>query len=409
MTAKLTDAQCLEAVQAYADHGTEPVAAKRVGLARSAFRVRLDAARARGIKPDLTKQAKSKDAEIKSLRRALKEAEDQLLEDDKIREQFYQLAAATAAPPKWIVDTKNLGNTGVPMTLWSDWHFGEVVRKKDVGGVNEFNIKIAQERIRRLTERVIKLSLHHMVNPDYPGIVCALGGDMISGDIHEELAETNDAPTMEVLLLLYDALVAALTTLADAFGKVFVPCVSGNHGRYDKKPRYKQRATRSFEWHLYMMLEKHFKNDARVTFHIPQETDAYFAVAGHRFLLTHGDTLGVKGGDGIIGALGPIARGATKVGRSEAQIGRNFDTLMMGHWHTYIPRGDASPVIVNGALKGYDEYARLAMRVPFSRPCQALWFVHPEHGITAQWCVFLDERKNMAKTNDFVTVWKGRK
>jgi hypothetical protein len=79
----------------------------------------------------------------------------------------------------------------------------------------------------------------------------------------------------------------------------------------------------------------------------------------------------------------------------------------MGHWHTYIPRGDACPVIVNGALKGFDEYARLFLRVPYSRPSQALWFVHPSHGITAQWQVYLDEKRKSADTAKWLT-WEQR-
>ena len=169
----------------------------------------------------------------------------------------------------------------------------------------------------------------------------------------------------------------------------------GNHGRATIKPRAKNRVYTSYEWNLYCHLERFFKGDKRFLFQVPSEADAYFKVYNHRFLLTHGDSLGVKGGDGIIGAIGPIARGTVKVGRSEAQIGRDFDTLLMGHWHTYVPRSDAIHAIVNGSLIGYNEYARLMLRVPYSRPSQALWFVHPFYGITSQWPVWLDwERKS---------------
>jgi hypothetical protein len=30
------------------------------------------------------------------------------------------------------------------------------------------------------------------------------------------------------------------------------------------------------------------------------------------------------------------------------------------------------------------------LRAPYSRPSQALWFTHPEHGITAHWQVYLE-------------------
>jgi hypothetical protein len=117
-------------------------------------------------------------------------------------------------------------------------------------------------------------------------------------------------------------------------------------------------------------------------------------VYGTRFLLTHGDALGVKGGDGIIGSIGPIMRGSIKVRDQEIQLGEQIDMILMGHWHQmlWLPR-----VIVNNCLKGFDEFARLAVRAPFSRPSQALFFVHPQHGITARWEVFLEGQRRAEK------------
>ena len=159
-----------------------------------------------------------------------------------------------------------------------------------------------------------------------------------------------------------------------------------------EKPRFKGRVTTSFEFLLYRQLEDVFADDPRVTFRIPRETDAHFSAYGVRFLLTHGDSLGVKGGDGMIGALGPIARGAIKTYTSESQIGRDFDVLLIGHYHQYrcIPE---MGVIANGSLVGYNEYARLQLRARYERPIQALWLVHPKQGVTARWPIFLDERR----------------
>ena len=316
---------------------------------------------------------------------------------ETIRQQIYQLAERTPNPPKWIAAPRKRGLPGVPMTMWSDWHYGEVVNASEVGGVNSFNRKIAQQRIHKLVEHTADLAIHHMTKPEYPGVVVCLGGDFYTGTIHDELRETNEGFLFQVLQELQDEMAGALARMADVFGRIFVPCVVGNHGRTTLRPRAKGRVFENYEWNLYCQLERHFRGDRRIQFMIPGETDAYFTVLGHRFLLTHGDTLGVKGGDGIIGALGPITRGTIKVGRSEAQIGRDFDTLLMGHWHTFIPRGDASAALVNGSLKGYDEYARLILRVPYARPSQALWFIHEHHGFTAQWPIYLDEPRSRKK------------
>ena len=285
----------------------------------------------------------------------------------------------------------------ISIVVWSDWHFGEVVSRIQMGGANEFNTPIAKRRVRTLVEKTIEITKHHMVRPNYPGIVVCIGGDMITGAIHEELGATNDRTVMQSCLDVQESLIWALTKIADEFGRVFVPCVVGNHPRTTHKPRMKNAAWENYEWNVYCQLERHFKDDKRIQFSIPAEADCFFEVQGHRFMFTHGDRLGVKGGDGIIGMLGPVARGAIKVGRSEAQIGRDFDTLILGHWHTFIPRSRASSVMVNGTLKGYDEYAHLGLRAPSSPPSQALFFVNEKYGITCQWELILEAGQKTLK------------
>ena len=190
--------------------------------------------------------------------------------------------------------------------------------------------------------------------------------------------------------------------MAGRFGKAFIPCVVGNHGRSTKKMQMKQRVFTSHEWNIYCNLERYFRQSKHVQFMIPSEADAFFTVFGHRYMLTHGDSLGVKGGDGIIGAIGPIMRGNLKTHRSEAEIKRDFDTMVIGHWHQYLT---LPGLIVNNSFKGYDEYARLGLRAPYSRPSQALWFTHPEHGITAHWQVYL-EKLRTANTDMKWVEWQ---
>lgn len=406
---RLTDAELVETLRVLRAHGTPTAAAKFLGVPRATFRERIALAEGRNLTADtpvLDEAAKLKIA-LKAAQRDIKALQVEHDTAESVRQRIYELASRSPAPPKWL-DKPRTGasHPGVPMTIWSDWHFGEVVRPEEVAGMNEFNLEIAKRRVEKLVDVTVELCRKHMGGGDtaasYPGIVVMLGGDMMSGDIHEELFATNDRTTQQTINDLTDVLAAALERMADEFGKVFVPCVVGNHGRASRKPRMKGRVFTSHEWNVYVNLERHFRKDKRLQFFIPSETDAHFKVCGHRFLLTHGDSLGVKGGDGIIGAIGPIMRGSIKVGNSEAAIGRNVDTIVMGHWHQmlWLPG-----CIVNGALKGYDEYARLAMRAPYSRPSQGLWFVHPQHGITAKWEVFLEAKPTAEEAGQWLT-WK---
>lgn len=328
--------------------------------------------------------------ETPALRQRIRHLENELKDYRRNEDAIFQAGSLKFKPFDVPLQAHTPDSPGFPMTLWSDWHWGEVVRKAETGGVNAFNRQIALKRVNNLVNNTVNLLRNYGgKDPSYPGIWVMLGGDMISGSIHEELRETNWGTVEEQALEVGEVIAGALVRMAEEFGRVFIPCVVGNHGRKAHRPPAKAKVRENREYGVYKSLERHFAGDERFTFFIPEETDFFFSVYRHRFLLTHGDSLGVKGGDGIIGALGPITRGTLKVHASERQIGRDFDTIVMGHWHTYIPRSEAVAAIVNGTLKGYDEYARLMLRARASKPSQALWLVSPKHGIAAQWAVYI--------------------
>lgn len=330
-----------------------------------------------------------KAAAARRLAKAAKDAEQHTLTQQEVREKIFGLVGEPAAPPTWVADPNaDHSVTGTPVAIWSDWHLGENVELPETNGINAFNMAIADARIRRLVSTTIELGLEHMVNPTYPGIVVCLGGDMVTGEIHDELTRTNDLDPFPTVIWARDRIVAGLRSLADAFGRVFVPCVAGNHGRVSRRVEHKHFAVRNFDWLISTLCEKYFKDigDDRVRFFIPESNEAMFEVQGHKYLLLHGHDLGCSGGDGIIGSLGPIMRGRMKVGNQRRSVGSEFDTLVVGHWHQYIQlRG----LIVNGSLKGFDGFANAGIRAAAEPATQALWFTHPKYGITARWPILL--------------------
>lgn len=330
--------------------------------------------------------------ELRELRTRLATAERESLDDQYVKRKIIGLMEQPVTPPHWLLSPKS-AKTGqhVPTLMLSDLHWGEVVFPRQVNGVNEYNITIAQRRFRAAIERTVDLCMNHMVAPNYPGFVLALGGDMLSGDIHEELSESNELPVMPALLDLMGCLIWAIRVLAEKFGRVFVPCVTGNHGRNTRKPRAKGRNYSNFDWLLYQFLAKHFEGDKRVQFYIPDGSDAHWNVYGHRYCMTHGDQF--RGGDGMIGALGPIIRGDHKKRSRNGQIDLGYDTLLLGHWHQLI---QLQRLIVNGSLKGYDEYAA-SNNFGFEPPQQALWLTHSERGITFSMPVQVEARKRPAE------------
>lgn len=328
--------------------------------------------------------------EISRLNAVIRELRREQWSNRQIRKEAFELAGAPCKAPEWAYEPKAAsGSAGIPTLFLSDLHWGEVVNPREVYGLNEYTPALARTRLRRVVESAIDLLRSHIVGGDYPGICVALGGDMVSGGIHEELLKSDELTPQAACIDLRDHLVAALRLLADEFGRVYVPCVDGNHDRSTKKPQAKQRMEHSFGWMLYCMLERAFADDDRVTIQVSEETDLLYDLAGTRYMLTHGDSMGVRGGNGIIGALGPIMRGYRKTSSALSKVGRGFDVLIMGHWHQYLALRN---VRVNGTLKGYDEYAR-AMRFDYEPPTQSLWLTHPDHGITLSMPVFADDHR----------------
>lgn len=338
--------------------------------------------------------------QLKSLQGQAKRLAENALDDAKVRSQIFEVAHHKPVAPAWLVAPKTLKGKktapGVPILFGSDWHWGEVVNPDEIGGVNKYNLEIAHQRLNKLIEGTISLLTEHMVNPQYPGIVFALGGDMVSGNIHEELSETNDMPIMPVVLDLIDHLVAAIKRLKQVFGRVFLPCVSGNHGRLHRKPRAKESNFSSYDWLIYQSLDRHFADDEDVVFYIPDGSDALVSVFGHKYLFTHGNQF--RGGDGLIGPLGPVTRGDHKKRSRNAQVGQGYDTMVIGHFHTLL---QTQRLIMNGSLIGYNEYA-YQNNFGYEPPQQALWVHNASRGITFSMPVHLESKQNFESTKPWV-------
>lgn len=396
---KLSKELAQEALDAAAKHGGQNAASRALGIGEGTFKSRVRTARQMGLKPTNglvdTESAASLRAENKRLQHEMADLQKAALTHADIRRTIIGLKDAIneAEPPGWLLTDPGIPSSpGVPTLFMSDWHWGEVVHPSQINGVNRFNVAIAKQRVKLMTERAIHLL--RILDPKmrYPGMVAILGGDMISGNIHDELTATNELNSMPAVVDLFGEISTVLSTLADTFGKVFVPCVTGNHGRDTRKIWGKDRHHTSFDWLLYTFLAKHFERDKRITFQIPDGPDAYFRIYGHRYLLTHGDQF--RGGDGMIGALGPIIRGDHKKRSRNAQIDMEYDTMLLGHWHQYI---QLNRLIVNGSLKGYDEYA-YANNFGFEEPQQALWVTHPKYGVTYRMPVKVDHVRSAPKT-----------
>lgn len=333
-------------------------------------------------------------AEVIRLRRAKESSDREVIrllgELDKAQKALAivgSLDDAALQPPVWLSPAKPRQGRATPIVMLSDTHFDEVVNPDEMEGLNAYDRRIATLRLERWSQNVIKIARHYLAGLKYDGIVVLLGGDIFSGDIHEELAETNEDTMLGSLLYWSEQIAGAIDLLQREFGVVHVASVMGNHGRTSRKPRAKLRARTNFDWLLSKMVERHFKGNSKITFAVPESADVLVDVYGYGQLMTHGDQ--VTGGGGIGGIYPPVMRLRARKQQRHLQAGSSFSTLWMGHWHQYL---STPSLVVNGSLKGYDEYAMVS-NFAFEQPQQAFAIVTPEKGLTIQAPIFVVDRK----------------
>lgn len=330
--------------------------------------------------------------QIAELKKELLSANNIIFDGEKLKHFISGFKSATPEIPEWVSKPLESGLIGVPSLCLSDWHFGEVVDPAQIFGVNEYNLTIAKARAMEVIDKAIDLSFNHIANPTYPGIVVPMLGDMCAGIIHEELKITGEKEVLQVVLELVGVLSECLTRLAEAFGKVFVPCVAGNHGRLSMKPRAKNMAYDNLDWLLYQFLQKYLEKDERIKFLISDGEDLQYKIYDYTYRISHGSQF--SGGDGIIGSIGPIIRGDIKKRSSARSMNAEYDILVIGHFHQSMTI--AQRCICNGSLVGYSEYAS-KYNFPFDVPTQNFWITHPDHGITFNLPIRIDDMKKTSK------------
>ncbi len=309
-------------------------------------------------------------------------------------EKVYEGALTLQPEPRWLAAPKpgTADHRATLVAFLSDLHAGEVVRPEEMGGYNAYNLKIADLRLKRFFSKTIDLARTYFAGVTYDGIVLALGGDLVSGDIHDELEQTNELSVLDTTLWVAPRLVAGIEKLAEEFGAVHVISAPGNHGRDSKKPRHKGRSAHNADTHIARMAAMFFAGSnpsSSVTFDIPESFDVPFGVYDWRFNMEHGDNFKFSG-TAEIGALGPVKRGTLRKANQHQQEGHPFHVNLVGHFHQYVP-APGQGFVMNGSIKGFDEYAR-GWHLKPEPAQQALMVISPEHGVTTQAPIILTDR-----------------
>lgn len=251
------------------------------------------------------------------------------------------------------------------VVLLSDFHVEEKVKLSETSGLNRYSLAIAEQRADDLFKVLVRLIGIEQQNTPIPRLVMWLGGDFITGNIHDEFLESCAVPPVEAAVIATGFLQSGIDhVLEHTLVDLVIPCSVGNHSRIGK-PHYSNELGNSLELFLYRQLERLYEDNSRVKFIIEDAYHTYVKVYDVMLRFHHGHSVRYAGGVG--GLTIPLNKAIAQWNRA-----RTADIDCMGHWHTFFDQGNA---IVNGSLIGYNAFA-LRNKFSYERPAQAFFVIN---------------------------------
>jgi len=257
------------------------------------------------------------------------------------------------------------------VVLLSDWHYEEDVKRSATNGLNEFNLKIADQRTNYLFQRIVKFIQIHQRETKIDNLILALLGDFISGTIHDDLMESNNLSPIEAIWKVQNIIASGIEhILNNTKLNIIIPACVGNHGRITERQRVSTENGNSLEWLMYLQLEKYFTKNKRVKFIINDGYINYIDVYKLKIRFHHGHA--IKYGGGIGGIFIPAYKSISQWDKAI-----RADLTLFGHFHQM---KDGGNFICNGSLIGYNAYA-VKIKADYEKPKQAFLLIDSQRGI----------------------------
>jgi len=263
----------------------------------------------------------------------------------------------------------------------TDSHMGEVQLPNEIENFGIYNPEICVKRNLGFTGGFIDWVLLHRNAYNIRDCHVLFTGDLIAGDIHEELRITNAFPVTEQIVRAAQVHSEQLMLLAPYFDNVIVEFLTeDNHSRLTKKPQAKEAGINSYGYLIAKLIEAYISKAGNITFNIHAQHEKVVRVGNLNYLLTHGH--GIKQWMGVpwYGIERRAGRESTSrlsiimkdISRAK-EVG--FNKIIHGHFHTPF---DSYLYSGGGSVSGTNAYDHQNGR--YSEPSQSAWQVHPVWG-----------------------------
>ena len=338
--------------------------------------------------PDLEEFAQQEDTKA-ALDRALRALAKAKQRNEDLVAAVYQAAkdATSSLHFEPVSVSPNLINRAKPgkaetaVVLLSDWQLSKVTPS--------YSTKVCEQRIEKLAEKVIALT--DIQRADHPVKECRvyLLGDLIEGElIFPGQAHLIDASLYAQVLSDGPRILGGLLrSLAGSFETVKVVGVIGNHGSLGGRARRDYHPESNADAMMYEVTRLALAGEKRITWapnSTPGERHWYATdtIGDKTFFLFHGDQ--IRGG---FAGFPWYAFGRKLMGWRNLY---GFEYAVSGHFHTPV-KGYYTGGIThwgNGTTESDNTYAAENLAAG-GHPSQQLLFVHPKHGVSAEYEVML--------------------
>ena len=325
-------------------------------------------------------------AELASYRNRYKAA---LAEIDQQRERADALVSLQGIKPARTVvakPAKAKRHTATMSLLISDVHCEETVRPETVNNANAYDLDVCDARLSELQRRFLAMLEHERGLARIDRVVLWLGGDMISGMIHPELAEENSLHPLAAIRWIGERLRGFIDSVSENAGEVIVATSCGNHGRTTEKLRTNEADT-SYEQHLYLTMRA-AESRKNVRWHVGEGHLNYLGLDDFKVRFCHGHAVRFQGGIG--GVHVPLKKAIAAWDTTQ-----RADLTCIGHWHQF---SVGRNYVTNGSVIGPSAYSVRIKAEGGEHPCQAAFVIdHERNEMTKAYRIFCDRDLRKAK------------
>jgi hypothetical protein len=329
-------------------------------------------------------------SDVASYQKRYKAALQQIDRERERADALVALKGITATRPPQRVARSDKKHDATMVVLLSDIHCEETVRPETVNGLNAFDLDVCDARLAELQRRFLAMLEHERQLARVDRVVLWMGGDLISGMIHPELAEENSLHPLAAIRWIGERLRGFIDAAADNAKEIVVATSCGNHGRTTEKLRTNEADT-SYEHHLYLTMRA-AETRRNVSWQIGEGHLNYLDLNGFKIRFCHGHAIRHQGGIGGIHV--PLNKAIAAWDVSE-----RAHLTCIGHWHQF-SWSRIGRYVTNGSVIGHSAYA-VRIKVPGAEPpCQAAIVIdHGRREVTKAYPLFCDHdlRKD---TND---------